>query len=306
MRFSIIIPVYNAEKYIDRLLTSIKNQTFQDYELIIVNDGSTDNSLNILQKYKQKDNNLTIYSKNNEGPGISRKFGFEKSTGELLFFIDSDDYLKDNNVLERIDKLYSEKNFDVLFFDFLSIKGNKISKKNLLFNKKYACGKHEISELDETIVKGALWGKIIKRKYLKSEDFYNSNNFEDYYTTYCFLENCSNFYYTDEAFYVTDRNNVTSLTKEMNVSKISDAIDIIFKIYEKSTLKKSISLLALHYYIYGYWILSKVNDGDKSKIVQKLESLRSIIPKHTVIEIIKKFNIKYLIYYIYIKARRRK
>lgn len=306
MRFSIIVPVYNAEKYIDRLLTSIENQTFKDYELIIVNDGSTDNSLNILQKYKQEYNNLTIYSKNNEGPGIARKFGFEKATGELLFFIDSDDYLKESNVLERIDKLYSENNFDVLFFDFISIRGNKISQKNLFLNKKYTCGKHEINELEETIIEGALWGKIIKRNYLKSEDFYNSNNFEDYYTTYRFLENCSNFYYTDDVFYVADKNNVTSLTKKMNVSKISDAIDVIFKIYEKSTLKKSISLLALHYYIYGYWILSKVNDGDKSKIVQKLESLRSIIPKHTVIEIIKKFNIKYLIYYIYIKARRKK
>lgn len=73
MKFSIIIPVYNSEKYIDRLLTSIKKQTFQDYELIIVNDGSTDNSLDILQKYKQNYMNLKIYTKNNEGPGIARK-----------------------------------------------------------------------------------------------------------------------------------------------------------------------------------------------------------------------------------------
>ncbi len=306
MRFSIIVPVYNSEKYIDRLLTSIKNQTFQDYELIIVNDGSTDNSLDILQKYKQDYTNLTIYSKNNEGPGIARKFGFEKSTGELLFFIDSDDYLKDNNVLERIDKLYSENNFDVLFFDFISIRGDKTNQKNVFLNKKYTHGKHEISELEETIIEGALWGKIIKRNYLKSEYFYNSNNFEDYYTTYYFLENCSSFYYTDEVFYVADKNNVTSLTKEMNVSKISDAIDVIFKIYENTTLKKSISLLALHYYIYGYRIISKINDDNKSKIIQKLESLRTIIPKHTVKEIIKKFNIKYLIYYVYLKIRRKK
>ena len=148
--------------------------------------------------------------------------------------------------------------------------------------------------------------KIIKRTCLKSEYFYSSNNFEDYYTTYCYLQNCSNFYYTDEIFYIADKNNETSLTKKMTISKMADAIDVIFKTYEKTTLKKSIQLLALHYYIYGYKILSKINSEDKSEIIQKLESLRNILPIHTVRVIIEKFNIKYLLYYIYIRSKPRK
>lgn len=237
---------------------------------------------------------------------LLEKFGFEKSTGELIFFMDSDDYLKDNNVLEKINEIYLENNFDILFFDFISIRKRKIKQKNVFVNKRYNPGTHDVKELEETIVEGALWGKIMKRSYLKSEYFYHSNNFEDYYTTYCYLENCSNFYYTDEVFYVADKNNKASLTNNMTVSKMSEAIDIILKIYKMTKLKKSVSLLALHYYIFGFKILSNIKIEDKSNIKQKLESLKSIFPQHIVREIRQKFNVKYLVYYAYLETRRKK
>lgn len=248
--FSIIIPVYNAEKYLERLINSIEKQTFKEYEVIIVNDGSTDNSLKILQKYEEKYENIKVINKKNEGPGKARKIGFKNANNELVFFIDSDDYLQNDKVLDRINEIYENNKFDVLFFDFISIRKDKPKVKNLFINKKVDNGYHKIDELDNTITEGALWGKIMKRSLIKEEYFIDSDNFEDYYTSYLYLENCSSFYYTNEIFYVADKSNKKSLTSSMSTEKIEKAIDIIFRIYNITKLKNSIRLLALHYYIY--------------------------------------------------------
>jgi len=100
---SIIIPVYNVEKYLRQCLDSIVSQTFTDFECICVNDGSTDNSLSILQEYANKDKRLKIVSQKNEGNYSARNRGIKLSNSEYITFIDSDDWIE-NNYLE---KLYS-------------------------------------------------------------------------------------------------------------------------------------------------------------------------------------------------------
>ena len=90
-KISIIIPVYNAEKYLPHCLDSILSQTFNDYEVICVNDGSNDNSLNILHEYTQKDKRITVIDQENQGCGYSRNNGYEKAKGDYIYFMDSDD-----------------------------------------------------------------------------------------------------------------------------------------------------------------------------------------------------------------------
>ena len=85
MKFSVVVPVYNAELYLNRLVKSVLDQTFSDFELILVDDGSTDNSFALMKKLQEKDSRIKIFSKENTGPGYTRKYGFEKSSGELLF-----------------------------------------------------------------------------------------------------------------------------------------------------------------------------------------------------------------------------
>lgn len=97
-KFSIIIPVYNVENYIGKCLDSVFNQTFKDYEVIIVNDGSTDNSMNIVKKYK-----TVIINNKHEGVSTSRNLGVQKAKGEYLLFLDSDDYY-DEKLLEILNK----------------------------------------------------------------------------------------------------------------------------------------------------------------------------------------------------------
>ena len=88
-KFSIIVPVYNTEKYLKRCLDSIKSQSFKDYEVIIVNDGSTDNSSDIISKYPYK-----IINQENLGLSRARNNGVKEASGDYLIFLDSDDYIE--------------------------------------------------------------------------------------------------------------------------------------------------------------------------------------------------------------------
>ena len=96
-KFSIIVPVYNVENYLEKCLDSLINQKHNSYEIIIINDGSTDNSQRIIDNYKKKYPKLiSSYKKGNGGLSSARNYGIEKSTGEYLLFVDSDDYISEN------------------------------------------------------------------------------------------------------------------------------------------------------------------------------------------------------------------
>lgn len=120
--FSIIVPIYNVEKYLKECLDSILNQTFKDFELILINDGSTDNSGEIANEYSKKYNNIKIIHKENGGLSSSRNAGVKISSGEYLLFIDSDDLLANTQSLSNIVP-YLDNNdlillkFEKLYFD---------------------------------------------------------------------------------------------------------------------------------------------------------------------------------------------
>ncbi len=114
-KISIIVPIYNAEKYIDRCMDSIFNQTFADYEIILVNDGSKDNSLSICKEYEKKDNRIKVIDKENGGAGSARNAGIDIAKGEYLYFIDSDDEIS-SNLLERTFFVAKEDDFDLIVF----------------------------------------------------------------------------------------------------------------------------------------------------------------------------------------------
>ena len=99
-KFSIIIPVYNTEKYLDKCLSSVFDQTFSDYEVIVVNDGSTDNSEKIIDKYLKKYDILSYFSKENGGLSSARNYGVKKAKGDYLLFLDSDDYYESDLLLK--------------------------------------------------------------------------------------------------------------------------------------------------------------------------------------------------------------
>ena len=92
-KVSIIIPVYNTEKYLEKCLDSIINQEYRNLEIIIVNDGSTDNSMNIIKKYQKLDSRIKVFEQSNKGTGSARNKGLDNATGDYISFVDSDDYV---------------------------------------------------------------------------------------------------------------------------------------------------------------------------------------------------------------------
>ena len=101
-KVSVIMPVYNASDYLARAIDCILNQTHQDIELICVNDGSTDDSLDILNEYAEKDSRIQVFSQTNQGGGAARNFALDKISGKYLYFMDSDDEIKKETFTEMI------------------------------------------------------------------------------------------------------------------------------------------------------------------------------------------------------------
>lgn len=108
-KVSVIIPVYNTELYIKQTVESIQKQTLYDIEIIIINDGSTDNSLSLLLELSKQDHRIKIFSQENQGLSISRNTGLEKASGEFVYFMDSDDLLEKDALEICYQKCIAEK-----------------------------------------------------------------------------------------------------------------------------------------------------------------------------------------------------
>lgn len=106
---SIIVPVYNSEKWLKRCIDSILSQTYKNFELILINDGSTDNSKEILESYRKNDKRIKVYHQENAGQGITRKRGIDLSIGQFITFVDSDDYILPTMYETMLDELSSKR-----------------------------------------------------------------------------------------------------------------------------------------------------------------------------------------------------
>lgn len=121
-RFSVIISAYNVEEYIERAINSVLNQNFKDFEVIVVEDKSTDNTLQNIMKYKGRVK--IVKNKKNMGLGAVRNIGIEKATGEYIVHLDGDDTLYNESTLKDIDKVIGNNTPDIIFFGFQEINGN--------------------------------------------------------------------------------------------------------------------------------------------------------------------------------------
>lgn len=276
MKISIIVPIYNSERYIERLIKSVLMQNYENYELILIDDGSTDNSYDIIKKYENE--NVKILTKKNEGVGITRKLGFKLSTGDLIFFCDSDDYLAKNNVLEKINNIFMSKNIDILMFDALDITKNNKFVVNT-FSKDMKQGYHKVEEINDCFLYGPLFLKVFKKNKLDDSCFALFNNFEDTYTTYMYLNKCENFYYENDVYYVYDETaNENSLTKTKTLSKFIKTISLIKKMSINSKLKGSCIISAFNYYLYMIDVLNSgyLNTNECKKLEKKMNVLENI------------------------------
>lgn len=120
MKISVIVPVYNTENYLKRCLDSLVNQSLKDIEIIIINDGSQDNSQLIIDEYTKKHKNIYGYKKDNGGMSSARNMGLTKANGEFIAFVDSDDYI-DKNALKKMYEKAKKDNLDIVVCDSVNV-----------------------------------------------------------------------------------------------------------------------------------------------------------------------------------------
>ena len=161
-KISVIVPVYNSAKYLNKCLDSLVSQTIKSYEIIIINDGSTDDSLEIIKKYINIYNNIKLISTQNNGIGIARNIGLKQAKGEYVTFVDSDDYVS-NDFLEKMLKNAIVSKADIVVCDMYKVFNNKIVK-----NDKIEFNSGMIKENQEQLIKIPLGpcGKLFSKDIL--------------------------------------------------------------------------------------------------------------------------------------------
>lgn len=167
IKVSIIVPVYNVEKYIHKCLDSLVNQTLKELEFIFVNDGSPDNSPKIIKEYQKKDKRIKLLNKENGGQASARNLGLEHAKGEYIAFLDSDDYVKEN-MYEILYNRAKKDNLDIVICNnYLVYKDSTVENDPGITNKKEKI----ISPREYTTLSPSPWNKIIRHEYLTKEKF---------------------------------------------------------------------------------------------------------------------------------------
>lgn len=187
---SIIVPVYNTEKYLDQCVKSILNQNYSDFELLLVNDGSTDNSGIICDNYAKQDNRIKVFHKENAGQGIARNYGLNQSKGLYVWFIDSDDWIAENCLFFLMEELEKEP------VDMLGFSGSEFREHNGQIGNPIKLKKISITNGNEyikenSIITTTVWSFIYSTSFLKRENLQFEGDMiheDDYFQLLCFLK----------------------------------------------------------------------------------------------------------------------
>lgn len=165
IKVSVVIPVYNVEKYIRQCLDSVINQTLKDIEIICINDGSKDNTLKILEEYSQKDSRIVLIDKENEGLSAARNQGTELARGEYISYIDSDDWV-DTHYLEALYNAAKKYNSDVACSSIIRVTGGRRRNKLIYKKEEFTRDIDKKNELTNVPIYSYVWNKIYKRDKL--------------------------------------------------------------------------------------------------------------------------------------------
>ncbi len=224
-KVSIVIPCYNVEKYIDKCLDSIVNQTYKDLEIICVDDGSKDSTAKIIKNYAKKDERVKYFSKKNEGVSAARNFGIDNAGGKYLVFIDSDDYVNEKYIEKMVDKIKSDKS-DMVVCGFERVYKNKSTRKTI--------------KMDDIIgfKNSAPWNKLYIRKKFEDDFKFPINIwYEDLGTTSKYTMKCKKISILNEPLYYYMQNDSSLMrTYDNRIFDIYDELEIIETFAKKNKI----------------------------------------------------------------------
>jgi len=231
-KISIIVPVYNAELYLAKCLDSLVGQTLKEIEIILINDGSTDKSEQIIKKYQEKYNDKIIYySKKNEGQGVARNYAIKIAKGEFITFVDSDDFVD----VSMCEKLYNEAkktNADIVATTgMIEVRNNEFSKKNIEFKTSDNLKTYILNNSGPV-------GKIIKKDVVLQNDLYfpSLRAYEDIAVVPLWGIYSNKISYVDEALYYYLIREGSTMKQVKYNEKIMNIYESLGSLYNKFKL----------------------------------------------------------------------
>lgn len=257
---SIIVPIYNAEKYLNKCVDSLINQTKKELEIILINDGSTDKSAEIIEKYQ--DNRIKYYKNKNQGIGKTRNFGIRKATGKYIMFCDSDDYYE-LNMCELMYEKMEKENLDLVICDFYKEYENEIVEEKLpSFSN---TNLKETASLIRTI-NLAPWNKIYRKEIITTNNIYFEEKlkYEDTPFVAKALAVSKKVGKIDECLnhYIIHQNSETTI-RDRRCFDIFKILDIIREYYkDKEYVKEDLDKLTVRI-ITNYTIQQRVQEDKK-------------------------------------------
>jgi len=283
MKVSVIIPCYNAECYLEKCIESLLNDKLSDKELIFINDGSKDNTLNKLKKFQKKYNNIIIINQENSGQGVARNKGLKKAKGEYIFFLDVDDYIEKNALYNSYSFAKKHKS-DYVYFDYYEH-----------YHEKDVIIKNYITDDEKknaVLANFAPWGKLIKKSLIDNINFkfLEHKIYEDVAVIPFLAASSNNPKYLNEPLYYYNMTNMSTTRKKEYDKKYEDMIyvsDYLYNLFKKHDLLESYyeeiqyifldsilksGVLKLAKYKEGLPIINKLRKNVKSKFKHLLKN----------------------------------
>lgn len=230
IKVSVIVPVYNVETYVRKCIKSLVSQTLEDIEIIVVDDGSTDNSMEIVEEFAKEDSRIKIYHKQNGGLSDARNYGLQNAKGKYVAFLDSDDYVKPELYQKMYEKAKKEKSdmVECNFFWEYRNRANKKLKEDI--GEKYN-NQFEMMEKARVVA----WNKLYKRELIErvGVEFPKGLRYEDiefFYKLIPYIENVS--FVKEPMIYYVQRKESIANTQNEKTQDIFEIFEHVFEYYE--------------------------------------------------------------------------
>ncbi|EEM70691.1 MULTISPECIES: glycosyltransferase family 2 protein [Bacillus] len=292
-KVSVIVPVYNSEKFISKCLESIIRQTYKNIEILIINDGSSDESETIINVYRKIDHRITYYYQNNSGPSKARNRGILNATGEYVIFLDSDDTVHENYVMYLLNEMINSNS------DLVCCGYKDISRYGMLncsdFNFESSISINSFMKMVCKGTGGVLWGKIYKREIITKFNLKMDEKIfmcEDLVFVLQYASQCKKFKYVEAYLYNYNRLNQYSISKNISIHYMQNYILVCKRIEE---IFKSVELDENE--IHGI-ITRRIQDNVLNLIEQQSINIKSAGIKASVLNVKKILSMKYVRKYI--------
>lgn len=267
---SIIVPIYNVENYLEECIKSIINQTYKELDIILVNDGSTDNSFSICKKYQQIDKRIVLINQKNKGLSGARNAGLNIAKGEYIQFVDSDDYLEINAIEKAVCEIESQK-VKMVMYNYYNLDNGIREFDNQFLKNKKKISKHEFWEIycqGKWAFCVVAWNKLYKKSIFEDLRYYEGHFHEDDFLIPEILDRIDNIAVIDEPLYYYRNRQGSIINTNIDYHRLMDIIEsaynrAVYLYEEKESSAYHLSIRTL------YWKLKECGELELTKEQRK-------------------------------------